>query len=112
MTKRETAHYMHLTLKNLDHLIRLGRLRPVRYPGIPRFFFMRESVDVLIDRCQTRVEPPRPKDDDPWGLREISRKGAIERSKTDMKERLERAGRIVQRSNEVDAIIKASKGKQ
>jgi hypothetical protein len=29
-----------------------------------------------------------------------------------MKERLERARRVVQRSNEVDAIIKASKGKK
>jgi hypothetical protein len=74
MTKRETAHYMGVTLNNLDHLIRLGRLRPVRYPGIRRFFFMRESVDLLIDRCQTshQVFPTPEKEEQIWLPRDRS----------------------------------------
>lgn len=57
MTKTETAAYMHLTIAGVEKLIAQGRLRPVRYPGIRRYFFDKRAVDLLVEQSQTSAVP-------------------------------------------------------
>jgi excisionase family DNA binding protein len=76
LTKEEAAVYLGCGKNSLEKLVKLGRLRPVRYQGIRRDYFDRDALDLLIDQAATGTVPTTvPTMESKYGFLRVARGG-------------------------------------
>lgn len=76
LTKKEAAKYLGLSESSLEKIVSKGRLRPIKYPGIQRYFFDRMALDLLIDQSGIAVMPATmPAKVSKYGFLDVARGG-------------------------------------